>query len=136
MNTSFEEYEKDNITLSIEATENDVNKFGKMLRLKNEYGLRSFKKKSDIGKDFAQRCIDEKVIINLWNPRILDYFENIGLRGCSYYRFIHQDLMYMKIDSDYFDEKEVPEGFKVIKLSEFYIKLEEHKNQQKEVEAQ
>lgn len=126
VNSCFDDYEKHEISLSIEPTENDSIRFLGMLRKKNEYGLCKFKKNSSLLKDFAQRCIDEKVVINLWQPRISDYFKSIRYRGCGMTRFVLNDIMYMKIDSDYLDDKEVPDGFIEIKLSEFYIKLEEH----------
>jgi hypothetical protein len=126
VNSPFEDWEKDEISLSIGATNNDSTKFGKALCKKNEHGLCSFNKKSEISKDFAKRCIEEKVVINLWEPRISNYFESISFRGCRYHRIIHQDIMYMKIDSNHLDDKEVPDGFTEIKLSEFYTKLEEY----------
>lgn len=134
VNCSFKLCDVGDIHLYIEATENDLIKFGKMLCKADEIGIRRFKAKSEIGKDFAQRCIDEKVIINLWQPRISDYFKSISYRGCGMTRFVLNDIMYMKIESDYLKDDEVPNGFIEIKLSEFYVKLEEHQAEVKENE--
>lgn len=126
VNCPFKQSDVKDIYLSIEPTENDLIKFEKMLCKKNEYGLCRFKKSSSLLKDFAQRCIDEKVVINLWQPRISNYFKSISYKGCGMTRFVLNDVMYMKIDSDYLKDSEVPKGFIEIKLSEFYLKLEEH----------
>lgn len=121
----FEEYEKSNITLSIDPTENDRNKFGKILTKPNKHGLCSFKKNSNILKEFAQKCVEEKVIVNLWKPRVGDCFNQLGYRGYSMAQFGHNDTIYIRIESDFLEKDEIPEGFIEIKLSEYYKAKEE-----------
>lgn len=125
MNCSFKQSDVQDIYLKIEATENDLNKFEKMLCKANEVGLRRFKTKSTIGKDFAQRCIDEKIIINLWEPKPRDYFKSLDCLSYGIRRFFYNDILYLKINSQLLSPFETPEGFTEIKLSEFYSALEE-----------
>jgi hypothetical protein len=124
INEPFEDWKKDDIRLRIEATENDLIKFGKMLCKKGD-GLNRFKAKSEIGKDFAQRCVDEKVVINLHEPWLRDYFKSLGYRGFGFHRFTNNDNMYLKIDSDCVSSTDTPKGFIEVKLSEFYKAYEE-----------
>jgi ABC-type lipoprotein release transport system permease subunit len=44
VNSPFEEHNKEEITLCIEPTKNDLKKFGKMLKKPNKHGLCGFKK--------------------------------------------------------------------------------------------
>lgn len=125
MNRPFEDWYKDDIKFSIIPTENDLNNHSKMLRKPDSYGLCTFKKKSKLAKIFAQRCVDEKIIINLYSYRISDYFKSLSYHGCNYSRFVLDDIMYLKVKSDYLKEDDIPEGFIEIKNSEFYKKLEE-----------
>lgn len=128
VNKPFSKYEKSNVTLSIDPTENDLNKFGKMLTKPNHKrcGLCSFKKNSTIAKEFAQKCVDEKIVINLWKPRIGDYFQSLGFYGCGWQRFSYNDTLYIKVQSDYLKSNDTPDGFIEIKLSEYYKAKEEY----------
>lgn len=127
MNIPFNEYDKKDICLSIEATENDLTKFGKTL-CKPSDGLYTFKKSSSIAKEFANECIDKRVVINLWSPRVSDYFKSLGHRGLSYSQFENEDVLYIKVDSEYLKEDDIPEGFVEIKTSDFYIAKEEYES--------
>lgn len=130
MNRPFEEFGKKNIRLSIEPTENNLDKFEKILSKVGKYGLCEFRKNSSINKEFQQRCIDEKVVINLWEPDIRDYFKNLRWKGCSYQGFKYKGTWYMKLESEFLKEDDTPEGFKEIKASEYYMvkeKMEEEK---------
>lgn len=133
INIPFGEDSKSDIALYINPTENDLIKFGKLLKKPNKnHGLCGFKKNSNITKEFAQSCIDNKVVINLYKPRVSDYFISILYRGCNLQQFQHNDNMYLKISSDYLKEDDTPEGFKEIKLSEYYkIKEEYEENKTK-----
>lgn len=127
VNCAFEEHNKSNIRLKIDATEKDLEKFGKHLGKKDVHGLRQFRKNSKISKEFAQMCIDEKIIINIYEPRISDYFDSLsrGLYGCSYQRIVFENYMYVKVSNDHLKDEDIPKGFTEIKLSEFYTALEE-----------
>lgn len=127
INCAFDEWKIKDIYLYIIPTENDKIKFDKMLCKADEHGARSFKLNTEIAKDFAQRCIDEKIIINVHEPRLRDYFKSLGLSGYKYHRLHYKDneTIYLKIDAKYLDKTETPEGFTEIQLSEFYKKYEE-----------
>ena len=121
VNKPFREYEKKDITFGIEPTENDLIKFDKMLCKPGKYDLCSFKKSSSISKEFGQKCIDEEIVINLYSPRISDYFTSLGCHGLSRSQFPIGDSLYIKVTSEYLKKEDTPEGFTEIKLSEYYI---------------
>lgn len=125
-NCAFDKYLKGNIRLHILPTENDLNKFGKMLTKADTYGLQTFKKNSVITKDFADRCINEKIIINLLEPDFRDYFKSIDWQAYSYKQFEYNSQLYLKITSEALKADDIPEGFTEIKLSEFYKAMEEY----------
>lgn len=122
INCAFEEYDKDDIYLCIEPTENNLFKFKKMLCKTNKHGLCRFKRASTIAKEFAQRCIDSKIVINLWAPRINDYFKSLqyGLLGCIQEGFKQDGVIYAKIQSENLKSDDTPEGFNEIKCSEYF----------------
>jgi hypothetical protein len=123
---TFDDWNKSEITLSIDPTDSDIQKFGSTLsKPSQQTGLCKFRKTSKIGKIFAQRCVDEKIIINLWGPRIGDYFRSINMMGASWERLKKDDSYYIKIDSNYLKEGDIPEGFIEIKLSEYHRIREE-----------
>lgn len=126
VNVPFGNYEKDNITLSIIPTENDTIKYDKQLTKPDEYELRRFKKVTKILKEFAQYCVDNKVVINLHEPDLRDYLKSMD--WCSYSRQLipHEQGYCLKIASDLLKENDNPKGFIEIKLSEFYKALEEY----------
>lgn len=122
----FNEDSKKDIWLYIDPTENDLLKFEKILTKPNSrHGLRAFKKTSKISKDFAQKCIDKQIVINLYEPRVSSYFKSLGYMGCGYTLLPYNGELYIKVDSNYLKTDDTPEGFKEIKLSEFYKIKEE-----------
>lgn len=125
-NLPFEENEKSEIRLGIIPTDEDLNTYGNNLTKPNEYDLCYFKKSSKIAKEFAQRCVDEKVIINIYKPRVSDYFKSI--RGCNKQQFEYNGDLYIKIESEWLEEDDIPVGFKEIKLSEYHIASEEYES--------
>lgn len=129
VNTHFEERDKSNIVLYIKPTENDMKNYSKMLKVPNKnHGLCGFKKNSAIAKEFAQKCIDEKIVINLWKPRAGDYFNSISYYGCSWELFELDGKTYLRVESDYLNKDELPEGLIEIKQSEYYQKKEKLEN--------
>lgn len=130
----FSEEDKKDISLSIIPTEKDKEELNKQLCKPDQYNLYGLKKNSKIGKEFAQYCIDNEILINLSEPRIGDYFEskspnNLSLGGYRLSQFEIEDKIYVKLDSHKINEEtKTPEGFIEIKLSEFYKKLEEFEN--------
>lgn len=132
INRPFGEYEKDRIILSIESTESNLNKFGKMLNKPNEYNMCKFRKNSSINKEFQQRCVDEKIIINLYEPDIRDYFQSLHWTRTGYQAFPYKNNWYVKIESENLKEDDTPEGFEEIKLSEYYRIKEIRESEKKE----
>lgn len=126
VNAPFDEYDKNNIKLYIIPTESDLDVFGKMMCKPDMHGIRSFKKSSKISKEFAQRCIDNQIVVNLCGPRAGEYFKSIGFYGCSYSQFLYNNKLYLKMKSDFLKVDDTPEGFTEIRLSEFYKALEEY----------
>lgn len=122
MNVPFSESDKSEIGLRVESTEINLSKFGKMLCKEDQNGLCAFKKSSKIAKEFADKCVDLRIPINLYSPRVGDYFASLrhGIYGCSSERFLLDDIIYLKIISEYITADETPEGFTEIKLSEYH----------------
>lgn len=131
VNVPFSEHHKNEIYLEISPTEKDLTNFSKQLsKTENRIGLRTFRKNSKIGKSVAQECIDNKVVINLMQPEIDDYFTDLIFYRRGYDGFESGDKLYFKIDVDNYFEKEkyseIPDGFEEIKVSEYHIKKEEY----------
>lgn len=127
-NVSFEEEYMRDIYLYIQPTEQDLTLFGKFLGKPNDNGLCKFKGNSKIAKEFARQCVDKQVIINIYEPSIGDYFYCLALGGYSVQQYLLNDLLYVKIESERLNNDELPDGFKEIKLSEFYSSKEEYEN--------
>ena len=104
-----------------------------MLRKSDDYGLCGFRKNSSLAKEFAQRCVDEQIPINLWSPKISDYFESLGngIYGCSSLEFSYNDIVYLKVDGERLTTEDTPVGFTEIKASEFYKALEDCREENK-----
>ena len=135
VNKPFNDYDKNNIGFSIIPTDNDLIKFSKMLCKPDNNDLCAFKKSSTISKEFAQKCVDENIVINLHSPRISNYFISLGWHGLSRSQFPVGDDLYIKVSSEHLEADDVVEGFTEIKLSEYYIAKEkfESKNNIKEM---
>jgi len=131
MNCPFEEYNKKEIRINIKPTENDLIKFSKMLCKPDENDLQAFRKTSKIAKEFSQRCVDEKIVINLYEPRISDYFDSLGCYGCSYSQFPSGEDLYIKVSSEHLGDTDIVEGFTEIKISDFYIAKEKYEKEKK-----
>lgn len=134
MNKPFTELCKNDITLSIIPTKNDIEKFNKQLKKPNNNGVQTFKLHSQISKIFAQECIDKQIIINLYAPQIRDYFKTLELSRCSSSYFKYQGNHYLLVEGDSLKEDDSPEGFEPIKTSDFYKNLEELKGQENQNE--
>ncbi len=131
MNIPFEESDKKDISLYIEPTKEDIEKFSKQLCKPDEYNICKFKQSSKINKEFAQLCIDNKVVINLYRPRVGDYIESLYRYGID--QFPYDDKLYFKINSESLtEETNIPEDWQEIKCSEFYITKEKYERQGKE----
>jgi len=125
INKPYKDHEKGDITLYIVPTESDLENFGKMLKKPISEKLQGFKKNSAISKEFANRCIEEKVIINLNEPWLRDYFK-LGWQAFNSSRFRCEEGLFIKINSDQLKAEDNPEGFEEIKLSEFYSVVERY----------
>lgn len=129
VNTPFSKNHKNDIGFEIIPTDNDSKNFGKMLCKPKDYGLCAFKKTSIILKEIQEKCVQEKIIINLYEPRTGDYFSDLSMGGYNINRFKYDDKLYIKLNSSFLtDKSKIPEGFIEIKISEFYNtkeKLEE-----------
>ncbi len=125
INVPFGEYNKSRIRLWIEPTEKDITSFGGIITKPNKYhGLCAFKSNSYIAKEFAQKCVDEHIVINLYRPDMRDYFKSLGLSGYRSNFFKHDEEFYLKIDSEALKSEDTPTGFTEIKKSEYYQVLE------------
>lgn len=121
VNIPFSEDDKKEIHLSINPTEEDISNFSSMLCKPDGYGLCKFKKSSKIAKKFAQQCIDNQIIINLYKPRVGDYVFNSCLYRYSMEQFGCEDVIYLLLKYNYIEEKSVlSKGFTEIKASEYY----------------
>ena len=126
INRPFIERHADQINFRISVTENDIAKFGKFLKVPCKHtGLRGFKVKSEIMKEFATACVAEGIVINLHSPQIRDYFSSIGLSRCSSQYFAHNEKYYLMANSEHLGKDDTPNGFTEIKASEYYAQLEE-----------
>lgn len=124
INCAFDEWKIKDIYLYIILTENDKIKFDKMLCKADKHGARSFKLNTEIAKDFARKCIDEKIIINVHEPSLRDYFKKLRYCAFRFNRFVSEGKLFLKVSADDLTEDN-PQGFEEIKLSEFYKKFEE-----------
>lgn len=131
VNQPFNENCKSDIKLSIIPTKNDIDKYGKYLSKPDKHDLCSFKKNSKVANDFAQKCVDEKVIINLYRPRVGDYFKSISYHGCNTGYFELDDKFYLRVKSDFLKEDDTPEGFTEILKSEYYKAQEEMESKER-----
>jgi len=120
VNIPFEEYDKKDINLYIEPTQENCKIFAKQLcKTNQETNLCKFKQSSKISKEFTKLCIDNKVIINLYQPHIGDYI--ISLYRYSINQFPYNNNLYLKIDSESLTkETSIPTDWQEIKCSYFY----------------
>lgn len=126
VNVAFEESDIEDIVLGIIPTEEDNINFNKMLTKTDKYGLRYFKKRSEIGKKVAKYCVDEEVVINLSEPHTFDYLESLGYSRYKRALISLDERNYaLKVESDTLREDDIPYGFIPIKISEFYKYKEE-----------
>ena len=119
-NAPFYHWEKEEIYLYIIPTDNDLTNFKTSFNKPLQNGLRKLRKNSKLLKEFQQICIDEQIIINITEPNLRDYFQSLGFNGYHQTRFIKNNNLYLLVESDYLDKKEIPKNFIEIKLSEFY----------------
>lgn len=133
VNCSFKERDKKDICLYISPTENDLKNFKNILCKPTQYGnktMNRFKTNSNIGKELADGCVKEEIVINIHMPSPRDYFKELWC-GYSYTQFEFDNKLYVKIDSKNLKGDELPEGFTEIKLSEFYKVMEEYDEKNK-----
>ncbi|MTI49440.1 MAG: hypothetical protein FH761_16530 [Firmicutes bacterium] len=124
INKPFKEHQKSDIRFRIVPTEKDIETFGSVLNKPNEHGLCMFRKNSSIAKEFAEKCVDNEIVVNLHSPRVGDYFGSLRYGGYSYTTFELDNDFYLAVESDKLKEDELPKGFKEIKQSEFYLAKE------------
>lgn len=125
VNVPFGETRKKDITFGIIPTENDKQKFAGQLRVPNEYDVTKFKKSSKIAKLFADQCVAEEIVINIWKPRPIDYFRGYRFLRTSSRCFGYEGILYVSIAADGMENEDVPDGFTEIKMSELYKVIEE-----------
>lgn len=127
----FEEYNKKDITLYIENTENNISKFGHDFKKNSRYpNLSELKKTSKLLKAFQDECVSNKVIVNLEDVNFGEYFKGLHWGGYIRTYFEVDDVAYLSIQST--NGKDIiPEvdELQEIKGSEFYIAYEKRKEQ-------
>lgn len=116
-------YAATNDYLYIEATKDDVIKFGKQLKNPTDNNLYAFKKSSEIGKEWVL-TLKEKDITVLRKPMVGMYFSTIGKSRSRLFDI--DGTVYATYDND--GEFKNPIGFQEIKGSEFYKIIEDVKN--------
>lgn len=128
VNCAFSEFNKTDISLHIPDNDKNVEQFGKWLKVPRRDGqldgLRELKKKSPLLKEFQEECIKKQIVINLWYPRIGDYFQEIQYGGYKSSNFEYEGITYLSIDADVDSLTQREDGFTEIKGSEFYKALE------------
>lgn len=126
VNKPFDEYEKNDIEISIAATDNDKLKFFKELCKPDEHDMCKFRKSSKTMKRIQDFCIENKLIINPSEPDLRDYFKSMRWRGYRRELFKRNDIWYLKVVNDEIKENDIPEGFEEIKLSEYFCLKEQN----------
>lgn len=124
-NVPFNDDEKGDISLYIVPKNDDVMKLSLCKVLSD--GLRKIRKTSKIGKAFANYCVENKIIINIWEPDIRDYFDDFLFGNTRTRRFYDKedDVFYVNIEGDRFDNTfKSMNGLIEIKNSEFFKALE------------
>ena len=91
-------------------------------------GLSQFRRNGKISRDFQQYCVDNKVIINIFQPDLRDYLKSIDWAGYKRQMIECDEGYYLKVTSELLKEYDNPKGFIPIPMSEFYKKLEEKNN--------
>jgi len=117
------EYYANSGYLYIVPTENDLEKFEKVLTKPVNDGLRSFKKNSKINKQWV-KSLDEKDLKVINKPVVLFYFTR-GYGKTRSRLFNVDKVLYCSFEVDT-TELDCPEGMVEIKASEFYKILEEN----------
>lgn len=127
IDTPFTEENKKSITLCIEDTVVNTQKFGDELKKAPLFdNMKPFKARSKILRAFQDECIEKQIVINLYGVRWGDYFTGLHLGGYNYCVFEHNDELYLSLSSTRVDDTapEV-EGFEPIKGSEFHLAKEQ-----------
>lgn len=132
VNSPFSDYEQSSISLYITPTDNDEKLLGKSLKKPIQYGLRDFRKGNKILKEFQQYCVDNRIVVNINAPEMRDYFKTIGWYKYESTQFPCEEGYCIEIDSEFLKEDDIPQGFEVIKRSEFYSRLEKFEEENKE----
>lgn len=137
VNKPFEESQKGCIRLYIEDREENVRNFGKELLepkklfFDSDVMMRSFRKNSKTLKDFQNLCIERNIVINLHRVREGDYFKELCYGGYSVSRFVHDDKLYLKINSTKHNTiTPAYDGFTEIKGSEYFKAYEAFEEKQ------
>lgn len=127
-NCPFDEDNKSEINFYIVPTDNDKIKFKNQLLKEEISGLRRFNKRGKVSKEFQQYCVDNKVIINMFQPDLRDYLKSIDWVGYKRQMVKCDQGYYLKVESELLKENDNPKGFIPIKISEFYEALEKANN--------
>jgi len=114
------EYYVDNESIYIVPTENDKEKFGRVLGSATNEGLCKFKKSSKIGKAWIS-ALETNDLHVIHKPMVIWYFKGVGGRFRS--RIFDQDgVLYCSLEPCH---GELPEGFVEMKASEFFKVIED-----------
>lgn len=127
VNVPFQDMDKCDIRLAIEDTERNREKFGSQFKKSRLEEMRDFRKNSELLKMLQDECIQNNVIINLYETRTGDYFKGLEMGGYTHQRFLLDGDLYLKVDTDKYrgqDFSPKSEGFQEIKASEFYLAKE------------
>lgn len=131
VNCPFNEKEMNEIVLYIDDCVENNELFGNQLLKRKSFGdsyLRAFRKRSFVLKDFQQKCVEEKIVINSHFPFIGGYFKEFHCGGCSRNVFEYNGDLYLRITTSKFDSiTPIENGFNEIKGSQYYDAYEKFK---------
>lgn len=116
-----QEYSVSEDKFYIVPTDNDVDRFGKILSKALSNGLRAFRGNSKIIKEWKSYLKVNNVIM-LNKPFAGIYFRGFG--RCMSRLFHIDNILYCSYECEY--DFNAPEGFTEIKASEFYKAIEDH----------
>lgn len=127
-NSPFHEECMKDIRLLLIPTEEDVKLYQNQFTRIDDDGVCRLRATSKLSKIFQRYCIDNQIIINILKPDLRDYLKSMDWMGYITSMIPCDKGYYLKVLNDLLKEDDIPEGFEVIKTSEFYKYREEYEN--------
>ncbi len=99
-NAPVEEYHKKDIVLYIEPTEAVKEKYGNQFKQKYKDPVQALRQNSPLLKAWAEIVMRDKLWLNFWSPKPMDWFKECGMGGYRYSRFVLDGVFYCCVDKD------------------------------------